>query len=429
MNRQDIETAKAEYAKALEKLKRIAPELAEGFPEVSGNAPPGQTAETPKKKTAAKETGARGYGSVFKQPRSNFWWIRYWVRGKPYRESAKTTDREKAEEFLRFRMKQKGADQLGYKKFVGPDQERVRVNTLMDGLAADYRLRRVMSPQVESRLRSIREAFGDYKAVQLTSRDVDRYIESRLDEGYAPATVNRETQLLGQAFRMAIEKDQLTNAPKIRRLSEKDNARTGFFEKRDFEALLEQLPDYLRDFATFGYLTGWRKSEIASLLWSDLDLDARLIILRGTEAKNGHSRKVPLEGELWELTERRWNARSFTKPDGTVAFSAYVFHRNGRAIGDFKKAWHSACKKVGLAGKLFHDFRRTASRNMRRAGNSEKAIMEITGHRTTSMFLRYSITDERDLREAMQKTQQYLKTISSEKNILPFQKAAAGGAE
>lgn len=222
----------------------------------------------------------------------------------------------------------------------------------------------------------------------------------------ARATVNRESQILGQAFRLAIEDNKLKSAPRIRRLSEKGNERQGFFEKADFQTLLENLPDYLRDFALFGYMTGWRKSEIASLLWSDLDMAARILRLRGSEAKNGEPRKVPLEGELWEVIVRRWNDRSFTKPDGTVAFSAYVFHRKGLAIGDFKKSWESARKKAGLDGKLFHDFRRTAARNMRRAGVDEVTCMKIIGHKTTSMFHRYSITDERDIQEAMVKTQE-----------------------
>ena len=255
----------------------------------------------------------------------------------------------------------------------------------------------------------------------------DRSIESKVLHGKAKATVNRETQLLGQAFRLAIERKKLRAAPKIRRLSEKGNERCGFFEKADFEALVEQLPDYLQDFTRFGFLTGWRKGEIASLVWSDLDLDARIIILRGQEAKNGHSRKVPLEGELWAIIERRCNARRYKQPDDTVGISQHVFHREGKPIGDYRKAWASASKKARLEGKLFHDFRRTAARNMRRAGVSEKVCMDLLGHKTTSMFHRYNITDERDLREAIQNPQQYLKTVPSERNVVPFKKIAGGG--
>ena len=132
------------------------------------------------------------------------------------------------------------------------------------------------------------------------------------------------------------------------------------------------------------------------MTWTDLDIDARIVLLRGPESKNGHPRKMALEGELWEIIERRWDSRAHQKSDGTVGVSLYVFHRKGRPIGDFRKAWDSACKTVGLERKLFHDFRRTAARNMRRAGVPEKVCMDLLGHRTTSMFHRYNITDEQD---------------------------------
>ncbi len=127
---------------------------------------------------------------------------------------------------------------------------------------------------------------------------------------------------------------------------------------------------------------------------------------------------------MWEIIERRGNERSYQKPDGTVGMSLYVFHRKGQPIGDFRKVWDSAHRAAGLGGKLSHDFRRTAARNRRRAGVPEKVCMDLLGHRTTSMFHRYSITDEQDIREAVIKTRQYLKTVSSVKTVVPVKKAS-----
>jgi integrase len=84
----------------------------------------------------------------------------------------------------------------------------------------------------------------------------------------------------------------------------------------------------------------------------------------------------------------------------TTELTPWIFHRKGKPIGDFRKAWATACKKAGVPGRILHDFRRTAVRNLVRAGVPERVAMQMTGHKTRSVFDRYNIVSEEDLMEA-----------------------------
>ena len=381
---------------------------------------------------------ARGDGRIFGRKGSANLWCAYFLRGTEYRESTGTTDPQGAEKFLKRRLKEVGADQIGKATFVGPRQERIKVSKLLDALDADYKLRGKDSPQFRSHLKHIRDYFGAWRAIEVSPEAVDKYIVGRKAFGSAAATINRSTQLLAQALKLAVDRRHLSTAPQIRHLSEKGNARQGFFSDAEFHVLTQFLPLYLRDFVQFGYLTGWRKSEIASLRWSDVEDD--VVRLRAENSKNGEARTVILSGDLADLIERRRTARQI-KTEGGVALVAFVFHHEGAQVGDFRKAWATACvaagqgsyvcdrckKKVSrrrcecggearYTGRIFHDFRRTAVRNMVRAGVPERVAMTISGHKTRAIFDRYNIVNEADQREAMQRTQSYLNDGAQQQN-------------
>jgi integrase len=370
---------------------------------------------------STKEEIMNGNGRIFRRPRSPYWWISYYLRGEEYRESSHSTDNKEAGRFLKHRLREVGADRLGCKSFVGPSGERVRVAQLLEALEADYRLREVKAwPQFLSHLRPIRQAFGNRRALEISEEMIDRYISDRRAAGKAVATVNRETGLLAQAFGLARRRKLLSSGPTFRRLSEAGNTRQGFFSDGDFKALLQFLPDYLLDFTRFAYLSAWRKGEIASLAWTTVDREGRMIHLRPQDCKNGEGRSIPLEGQLWAIIERRWKARPVTLPNGLTQLAGHVFHRNGSPVGDFRQAWASACEHAGVSGKLFHDLRRTSIRNMLRGGTSEVVAMQISGHRTRAVFDRYNITSEKDLRDAVRKTETYLNSVPSERSPVPL---------
>lgn len=189
-----------------------------------------------------------------------------------------------------------------------------------------------------------------------------------------------------------------------------NNVRQGFLEHGEFLKLLGNLPDHLKPITQFLYLSGWRKGEAQKLEWRDIDLAGHVVRLRIENSKNKEARILSITGRLLVLFQERQKSRRLDCP--------HVFHRSGRKIGDFKKAWKTACKDSGLSGTLVHDLRRTAARNLSRAGVPESVAMEITGHKTRSMYRRYRIVDEKDLREALEKLQMHVESQITEKVVV-----------
>jgi integrase len=354
--------------------------------------------------------GQRGDGSLIRVESQANWYSVICVRGKQHEISTGTPDLKLAKRFHRQKLDELAADRQGLKQFTTPQHRQLQFGSLLDDLVSDYRLRRVKSlASVLSHIKPLRRHFGDWRAVSINFRVIEAYITLRRENEKSNATINRELELLSRALRLAHDRQLLPSIPKVKALTE-NNTRQGFFERPDLEAVVAALPDYLRDFTRFAYLTGWRKGEIVSLKWTDVDRDAGAIRLRPEAAKTGRGRTVMLEGDLAELIDRRWGARLFEK-DGNVRVAALVFHRDGGPVGDFRKAWVTACQVAWVPDKLFHDLRRTAARNMVRAGVPERVAIAVTGHVTRSMFDRYNIVSEDDLRMAAQRTTMYVDTL------------------
>ena len=135
-------------------------------------------------------------------------------------------------------------------------------------------------------------------------------------------------------------------------------------------------------------------------------------------SKNGEPRILPLVGELELLIERRWQARSVENKNGSTVLTTYVFHcGDGRPIGDTRKSWRTACSKAGLPNLLVHDLRRSAVRNFDKNGVTQIVGMMISGHKTASVYKRYRIVPENDIRDALQKVEEAINEQKKRRSV------------
>jgi integrase len=352
----------------------------------------------------------RGDGRIFQ--RGGVWWVAYWVRGVEKRESAGRTEKE-AKKLLR---KRRG--EILANRYVGPDEEKLTVSDLLDAVAAHLKNKGAKAKSHKAAIDRARAHFGIVRALDLKPDRIERFIaeEKAAENPLAPATINRTIQVLKQAYNLALKDERISRVPGRFPMLKESNARQGFFEHDQFEAVKRNLATAYADAAEFAYLSGWRKGEVLPLGWDAVDRNAAEVRLR--TSKNDHGRVIPLEGDLKSLIERRWSAREWKDENGVTHVSPLVFHKGGNPLGDFRKAWATACRKAGCPDRLFHDLRRTAVRNMVRAGVPQCVAMSISGHRTVSMFLRYNITSDADQREAFRRVEKHLAEQPTRSNVV-----------
>ncbi len=149
-----------------------------------------------------------------------------------------------------------------------------------------------------------------------------------------------------------------------------------------------------------------RKNELAKIRWDQVDFDESLITLEKYQTKGKAPRTVPiLDGDMRDLLLANWRERQENHPQ-----SPWVFSLDGIPLKDFRTSWKNACARAGVPEFHFHDMRRTAVRNMRRAGVPQVIRMAISGHKTDSMERRYNIVDGEDLSIAKELMERRMKS-------------------
>ncbi len=311
---------------------------------------------------------------------------------------------------------------------------------LLKMLVDDYGLKgNRTTARAEQSFAHVTEHFGaNAKALDVTADALVGYAQRRREAKAAPATVKNELAALRRAFNLAVRAGRLPQRPAFP-VIEARNRRTGFFERADFERVLAHLPEGVAPLAEFLYWSGWRKGEALALEWRHVDKDAGIV--RIEDSKNGEPRTLPYRAlpQLAAVIDgQREKTDALEQAKGVIV--RHVFHRGGKPVRDFRRAWVGACIGAGpgredtdasgksirrVAFRMIHDNRRTAARNMSRAGVPERVIMALCGWKTRSVFDRYRIVNEADLADGLGKLAAAQAPVTAPGSLTAFRKVGS----
>jgi integrase len=245
---------------------------------------------------------------------------------------------------------------------------------------------------------------GAIKAADFTTAWAKRYVSARRNEGAQDSTINRELAIIRRGFALAMQEDPplVSRVPFIPKLDE-DNVRQGFLEHDVYLRLREALPPHLKAIFVVAYHVGVRIGELRKIQCPQVDLKAGEIRMYKKQTKGKEARTLPIYGEM-----RAWLEMQQEDRDQNWPACPFLFHYQGRPIGSHIKGFAQACKAAGVPSLHFHDLRRSAVRNMERAGIPRKTAMEIAGHKTEAIYRRYDIVSQRDFKLAAARMEAYL---------------------
>jgi integrase len=357
-----------------------------------------------------KKVRERGEGGLFREKyrdrrtgemrETATWMMKLYVGGKPVKKSSGETKYRRAIKAL-----EKWKQEVSAGSWT-PDSDTTTFRDLAAILTEEYKANaRRSADRLEFSIGHLRGFFQDHALARAITPDrVIAYVRHRQEQKAANATINRELAALKRMLRLGEISGKVARRPHIAMLEER-NVRSGFFEPEQFRGVVAALPDDLKAVAEAAYITGWRiRSELLTREWKHVDFAAGWIRLEPGETKNQEGRMFPLTPDLRAVLERQ-RERTAAADKATDRIVPWVFHRSGKPIKDFRGAWRQACKNAGSPGRIPHDFRRTAVRGLERAGVSRSVAMKMVGHLTESVYRRYAIAAESDLREGARKLQ------------------------
>ena len=211
--------------------------------------------------------------------------------------------------------------------------------------------------------------------------------------------------LVKMMFNKAIRDGKLEKNPAkaVKHLKE-NNERERVLSLEEWERYKANCPSWYLSIVTMAYFTAMRRGEIINLAPSRVDLKNGFIRLRPEHTKTEKGRSIPIDPELMEVLKDSMKVRPLN-------FDR-VFHRYGKPIkaSTVRETHEAICKKAGIENFRFHDFRHTRINNWRKEGHDYFKIMAASGHKTISVFKRYNMVDEAELKTLIRPMDTYMDT-------------------
>jgi integrase len=230
--------------------------------------------------------------------------------------------------------------------------------------------------------RALRSTFAGKRLSEITPFSIERYKQARREEGRSPVTINRELAFLKNLFTMAIAWGKASENPvKQVKTFREENGRTRFLTEEEEAQLLARCGPDLKPLVITALHTGFRKSELLSLTWGNVDFRNRLIRVEAGYAKNGEARGIPMN----EVLTQTLQASKLRQSSG----KGYC-NRKGQPYRDPDSAFATAVRRAGITDFTIHDLRHTFASRLVMAGVDLATVKELMGHRHIAMTLRYA---------------------------------------
>jgi integrase len=299
------------------------------------------------------------------------------INGRRYRESLGTTNREEAKEREQDKIQQirEGGSTAG--------KIEVRTGTFSDAVESYMRSQRGRVRDSSAKLyraqaKPLIAWFGAEVVKRIVPERLEAYVESRIDAGIAPATINAEVGLFKRITGRAGMKWEWKSLPVTEQVARVMTAE----EKNHLIEVARSNRRWWRAYLTmrFALNTGMRSAEIKGLRWIDIDPVKGVAMVRKSKRETS-VRSVPLNEKATQILEVLSGMRRgrVTGPNTSV----FPFR-------SWRTAWLALTEAAGVKGLRFHDLRHQVVTELAEHGVGDATIMDIVGHVSQRMLKHYS---------------------------------------